>query len=35
LPAHEPAFAITVHKSQGSEYGQVLLVLPPEAAGAS
>jgi exodeoxyribonuclease V alpha subunit len=30
LPAHEPAFAITVHKSQGSEYGQVLLVLPPE-----
>jgi exodeoxyribonuclease V alpha subunit len=30
LPAHEPAFAITVHKSQGSEYEQVLLVLPPE-----
>jgi exodeoxyribonuclease V alpha subunit len=30
LPAHELAFALTVHKSQGSEYGRVLLVLPPE-----
>jgi exodeoxyribonuclease V alpha subunit len=30
LPANELAFALTVHKSQGSEYGQVLLVLPPE-----
>jgi exodeoxyribonuclease V alpha subunit len=29
LPAHELAFAITVHKAQGSEYGQVLLALPP------
>ena len=29
LPAHETAFACTVHKSQGSEYDQVLLVLPP------
>jgi exodeoxyribonuclease V alpha subunit len=29
LPAHELAFALTVHKSQGSEYGQVLLALPP------
>jgi exodeoxyribonuclease V alpha subunit len=29
LPAHELGFALTVHKSQGSEYGQVLLVLPP------
>lgn len=29
----EPAFAITVHKSQGSEYEQVLLVLPPEEPG--
>ena len=28
LPAHEPAFALTVHKSQGSEFGRVLLVLP-------
>jgi exodeoxyribonuclease V alpha subunit len=26
----EPAFALTVHKSQGSEFGQVALVLPPE-----
>jgi exodeoxyribonuclease V alpha subunit len=31
LPAHELAFALTVHKSQGSEYGEVLVVLPPEA----
>jgi len=30
LPAHELGFALTVHKSQGSEYGQVLLILPPE-----
>jgi exodeoxyribonuclease V alpha subunit len=29
LPAHELAFAMTVHKAQGSEYGQVLLTLPP------
>ncbi len=28
LPAHESAFAMTVHKSQGSEFDQVLLVLP-------
>ena len=28
LPAHETAFALTVHKSQGSEFGEVLLVLP-------
>ncbi len=28
LPPHEPAFAITVHKSQGSEFDHVLLVLP-------
>jgi len=30
LPAHELGFALTIHKSQGSEYGQVLVVLPPE-----
>ena len=30
LPAWEPAFAITVHKSQGSEYGEVLLVMPDQ-----
>jgi exodeoxyribonuclease V alpha subunit len=28
LPEHEPAFAMTVHKSQGSEFDQVLLILP-------
>ncbi len=28
LPAHEPAWAMTVHKSQGSEFEAVLLVLP-------
>lgn len=28
LPGWEPAFATTVHKSQGSEYAQVLLVFP-------
>ncbi len=30
LPEHEPAYALTVHKSQGSEFDDVLLVLPPE-----
>jgi exodeoxyribonuclease V alpha subunit len=30
LPDHEPAYALTVHKSQGSEFDQVALVLPPE-----
>jgi exodeoxyribonuclease V alpha subunit len=30
LPSHEGGFAITVHKSQGSEYREVGLVLPPE-----
>lgn len=28
LPAHETCYAMTVHKSQGSEFGQVVLVLP-------
>jgi exodeoxyribonuclease V alpha subunit len=28
LPAHEPAFAMTVHKAQGSEFDEVALVLP-------
>ncbi|MBD3314986.1 MAG: exodeoxyribonuclease V subunit alpha [Chitinivibrionales bacterium] len=28
LPAFEPAFAMTVHKSQGSEFDTVLLVVP-------
>ena len=30
LPVHETAYAMTVHKSQGSEFGAVTLVLPPE-----
>lgn len=28
LPLHERAFAMTVHKSQGSEFDEVLLLLP-------
>lgn len=28
LPAHETVYAMTVHKSQGSEFDEVLLVLP-------
>jgi exodeoxyribonuclease V alpha subunit len=28
LPEHEPAFAMTVHKSQGSEYDEAVFVLP-------
>jgi len=31
LPPWEPAFAMTVHKSQGSEFDNVLLVLPQDA----
>lgn len=30
LPPHETVFAMTVHKSQGSEFDEVLLVLPRE-----
>ena len=29
LPLHETAFAITIHKSQGSEFDRVLMILPP------
>ncbi|WP_076791058.1 exodeoxyribonuclease V subunit alpha [Chlorobium sp. KB01] len=29
VPEHETAFAMTVHKSQGSEFERVLLILPP------
>ena len=31
LPEHEPACAITIHKSQGSEYEHVAVLLPPDA----
>ncbi|HEX5756515.1 MAG TPA: exodeoxyribonuclease V subunit alpha [Arenimonas sp.] len=31
LPAHEGAFALTIHKSQGSEYDTVAVLLPPQA----
>jgi exodeoxyribonuclease V alpha subunit len=30
LPAHETAWAITIHRSQGSEYRDVAVVLPPD-----
>jgi exodeoxyribonuclease V alpha subunit len=30
LPEHETAFALTIHKSQGSEFDHVLLVLPEQ-----
>lgn len=30
LPAHDAAYAVTVHKSQGSEFNRVLLILPPQ-----
>ena len=31
LSAHESAWAITIHRSQGSEYHDVAVVLPPDA----
>ena len=30
LPAHQTAYAMTVHKSQGSEFNHTLLLLPPD-----
>jgi exodeoxyribonuclease V alpha subunit len=30
LPEHQTAFAITVHKSQGSEFDDVAVVLPQQ-----
>lgn len=30
LPEHQTAFALTVHKSQGSEYRHVILILPEQ-----
>lgn len=29
LPTHETAFALTIHKAQGSEFDRVLALLPP------
>ncbi|MFD2179298.1 exodeoxyribonuclease V subunit alpha [Veronia pacifica] len=29
LPEHQTAFAMTVHKSQGSEFAHTLLIMPP------
>ena len=28
VPLYDPAWALTIHKSQGSEFQQVLVVLP-------
>jgi exodeoxyribonuclease V alpha subunit len=28
IPEHETAFAMTIHKSQGSEYKKVMIVMP-------
>lgn len=30
LPEHETAYAMTIHKSQGSEFGNVVLLLPAQ-----
>ncbi|OOF37484.1 exodeoxyribonuclease V subunit alpha [Rodentibacter heidelbergensis] len=30
IPAHEPAFMMTIHKSQGSEFDHTFMVLPTE-----
>ncbi|ABR74547.1 exodeoxyribonuclease V subunit alpha [Actinobacillus succinogenes] len=30
IPLHEPAFAMTIHKSQGSEFEHTVVVLPPD-----
>ncbi|NCS93109.1 MAG: AAA family ATPase [Leptospira sp.] len=35
LPKHEHAYFLTVHKSQGSEYDNLLFYLPPETTKAS
>lgn len=29
LPAHETVYAMTVHKSQGSEFDKILFIMPP------
>jgi exodeoxyribonuclease V alpha subunit len=30
LPSHEPAFGMTIHKSQGSEFDTVLILIPDQ-----
>ena len=30
MPAHDTCYAITIHKSQGSEYDHVMIVLPAD-----
>lgn len=30
LPEHETVYAMTIHKSQGSEFDEVLILLPPQ-----
>ena len=30
LPEHDTAYATTIHKAQGSEFAEVLMILPPE-----
>ncbi|KJJ57353.1 hypothetical protein VC77_10040 [Vibrio cholerae] len=30
VPQHETAYAMTIHKSQGSEFDLTLLILPPD-----
>ena len=32
LPRHAPAYAFTIHKSQGSDYDTILMLLPPSRA---
>lgn len=31
LPEHQTAYAMTIHKSQGSEFDHIVLILPPSA----
>ncbi|MGO1296926.1 MAG: ATP-binding domain-containing protein, partial [Vibrio sp.] len=30
VPPHETAYAMTIHKSQGSEFAHTYMILPPE-----
>ena len=30
LPSHNPVYAMSIHKSQGSEFADIAIVLPPE-----